>query len=189
VSAGDQDTCAIQVMHTMWCWGTNQDGQLGNGTTTASDIPIQAGTRANWAQVSVGYLHACAIQIDQSLWCWARLTEWGPGQTSPVQIGTAAGWAEASAGTATCALLGDPGLWCFGSNASGELGIGTTGGFYGSPLRVGNEGYWTQVSDGTEGSACAIRRDDSLWCWGDNTYGELGIGSTGGLENAPAQVS
>jgi alpha-tubulin suppressor-like RCC1 family protein len=181
--------CAVRTDGTLWCWGPNSYGNLGTGTTGGQEkMPAQVGTATDWTQVSVGYLEACATRADGTLWCWGR-TFTGPDQPSPVQVGDATDWDQVSAGGSACALRGDPRLWCWGSNSLGQLGIGTTGGFYASPVQVGSRAYWRQVSSGNEGDACAVRGDDSLWCWGDNTWGQLGTGITGGTQDTPIEIS
>lgn len=183
LGAGYSHTCTRKTDGTLWCWGANDSGQLGNGTTQPSLVPIQVTALGNQvAQVTVGDLFTCAIKVDHTLWCWGNNVsgQLGDGLTDdslvPVQI-TAVGSdvAEVSAGDLfTCARKGDGTLWCWGS---GYLGDGTVGqrSTPGQVTALGNT--VAQVSTGSA-AACARKADGTLWCWGDNEFGIVGDGTT-----------
>jgi len=145
VSTGFWHTCAIQSDHTLWCWGEGTDGDLGVGTMTEADTPVQVtalGTSV--AEVRVGSRHTCARKLDGTLWCWGQ-TDFGAlglgttagadagfgsehGQALPQQV-TALGNQVAGIAAGenhTCARKTDGMVWCWGDNAQGELGDGTT---------------------------------------------------------------
>src|SRR5579872_4197543 len=179
---------------TLWAWGYNGYGQLGDGTSTDHHSPEQIGTDANWAQVSAGGLNfTVAIKTEGTLWAWGFNNdgELGDGTTtgrdSPEQIGTDTNWAQVSAGDSdTLAVRTDGSLWGWGFNGNGQLGDGTTTG-RNSPEQVGTDINWAQVSAGYS-HTLAIKTDGTLWAWGFNGDGELGDGTVsgpacGGLQN------
>ena len=199
VSAGFQHTCAVKTDHSLWCWGWNDAGQLGDGTTTVqpNPVPVQvSGHATDWAAVSAGYQHTCAVKTDHSLWCWGGddYGQLGDGTTTsslvPVQVsGHATDWAAVSAGSlySTCAVKTDHSLWCWGWNSFGELGDGTTTSSL-VPVQVSGQATdWAAVTVG-QYHTCAAKTDHSLWCWGYNANGNLGDGTTA-RSRVPAQVS
>jgi len=139
VSAGNRHTLAIRPDGTLWAWGNNSSGQLGDGTTTTRLSPVQIGTATNWASVAIGSggHHTLAIRTDGTLWAWGEnmTNQLGDGTTtdrfSPVGIGAATNWESVVAGTAgigighTVAIRTDGTLWAWGANSSGQLGDGT----------------------------------------------------------------
>jgi alpha-tubulin suppressor-like RCC1 family protein len=189
VTAGPNQTCAIRTDTTLWCWGYNGSGQLGIGNTTTEDLPQQVTSPAStgWTAVSAGYSYTCATRDDTTLWCWGWNLEGELGigntdnqdQPHQVTVPAADGWASIAASNHTCATRGDATLWCWGYNGSGQLGIGNSSNQdlpaqVTSPASTG----WTSASSG--GFHTCATRTHALWCWGSNTYGQLGIGSTAG---------
>jgi alpha-tubulin suppressor-like RCC1 family protein len=183
VSVGDLFSCARRADSTLWCWGSNVSGQLGNGSFDNSLAPTQVSALgAAVAEVSAGDLFACARKLDGTVWCWGT----GPlgngavtSSATPVQVaalGTAA--AEVSTGDgAACARKTDGTLWCWGSNTFGVVGDGTTTDRL-SPVQVTALGAnVTGVSVG-DIFACGVMSDGSVWCWGANDHGQLGDGTT-----------
>ena len=114
VAAGYAHTCTIRTDGTLWCWGSNYSGELGDGTATSQTTPERAGTATNWAGIDAGGNFTCALRTDGTLWCWGSNTrgQLGDGSTTnrntPVQVGTATNWASVSAGDShTCAVRTD----------------------------------------------------------------------------------
>ena len=190
-TAAQGHACAIRSDHTLWCWGGNGSGELGDGTGKDRYSPVRIGTAATWAKVSAGDRYTCATRADQSLWCWGS-NDYGQlgngtltGHRSPVRVGTARAWVSVSAGEYhTCATRTDHTVWCWGRNDAGNIGDGTTTGRR-SPVRVGTAKTWASVSvsSGIDSSqdlaeTCATRTDHTLWCWGSNQNGQLGDGTT-----------
>ena len=185
VSAGASQTCAIKRDGTLWCWGGNTSGQLGSGNTRPSQVPLQV-SETSWAQVSANYYHTCAIKQDGTLWCWGSnadsqlaLDTSVSYRPAPSQI-VGSTWAQLTTGADhTCAIKQDGTLWCWGGNSEGQLGNQTV------PSKLAShssdllliDGVWTEVSAGEE-HTCAIASDKALWCWGDNSQGQLGTGGT-----------
>jgi alpha-tubulin suppressor-like RCC1 family protein len=186
VALGAYHTCARKVDGSLWCWGLNDSGQLGDGTTVNKSSPAQVtalGTTV--AEVALGERHTCARKTDGTLWCWGYniFGQLGDGSTtnrsSPVQV-TALGTTVAEValrGLHSCARKTDDSLWCWGYNIYGQLGDGTTTD-RSTPVAVTTLG--ATVAEVALGSrhTCARRTDATLWCWGRNAYGELGDGTT-----------
>lgn len=189
--------CATGIDGTLWCWGDSRYGQLGDGTTTNRTTPVQVaalGTQA--AQVVArednGLFHTCARRTDGSVWCWGSgLLGHGTATQSaaPLQVDSLETHvAELATGIEdTYARKADGSLWCWGHNSFGELGDGTTT-LRMTPVRVVSLG--TQVAHvvANDFSACALKIDGTLWCWGDNKYGQLGDGTTT-MRTTPVQVA
>lgn len=197
VDAGHADTCGIQTDHTLWCWGDNAAGELGDpmASTAQTSTPTRVGTRADWVAVSVGLLHVCALTSGGTLWCWGdnHQGELGNafnvgthiGNPVPTQVGTATTWASVASGEAhTCATRTDATLWCWGDNEWGELGVATNNGTLNpnsSPIQVGSGTAWSAVVVGREHS-CATATTGAVWCWGDGSGGatptQVGAGTS-----------
>lgn len=185
-------TIGIKTNGTMWGWGQSDYGLLGNGTGQDSFIPIQIGTSTNWKQVSAGTYHCLAIQNNGSLWAWGYNQGcFGNGTVMssqiPIQIGTQTNWLEVSGGNAfTTAIKTDGSLWVAGTNSSGEHGNGTNEGYSNTFLRIGTANNWSKVYSGWA-SILAIKNNGTLWAWGTNFSGNLGIG-TNSNAYTPTQV-
>jgi len=187
ISAGYTHALVTMPDGTLWAWGENNSGQLGNGTRTSTGNPGQTfdhtPTRVDGMEdvvaVSAGGSHTMAITADGSLWGW------GNGLSGQLGAGTTAmrlmpahimnNVAAVSAGTNhTMAIRDNGSLWGWGNNSSGQLGDGTTANRH-SPIRIMNDVIAVSVGNG---HAMAIKSDGSLWGWGLNTSGQLGDGTT-----------
>ncbi|NBP82631.1 hypothetical protein EBU60_02045, partial [bacterium] len=180
VSAGTNHTCAINAGQ-LFCWGANANGQLGRGNTTPSNTPVRIGSASNWLQVATdpGANHTCAIDksggaSQGALWCWGVNTNGQIGdnstatRTAPVRIGTAADWKDVAVGaTHSCAIRSASNLtYCWGSNAVGQLGIGSTVSKQ-APTIVNAAAGSVDIDAGT-GRTCATN-DTGVKCWGLGT--------------------
>ena len=189
IAAGYEHTCARRTDGTLWCWGGNGGGELGNGTTNDSLVPVQVGALgATVAGVAAAWAHACARKTDGTLWCWGSGGE-GTYSKVPMQVSAlGATVAGVAAGRwHTCARKADGTLWCWGANTNGQVGDGTTNWSF-VPVQVSALG--TAVVGVAAGSdhTCARVADSTLWCWGANDFGELGDGTTN-MSLVPVQVS
>lgn len=180
-AAGDFHSVAMKTNGTLWTWGRNNYGQLGDGSTNDQHAPVELGTEDTWSIVAAGDEHVVALKIDGGLWAWGRNNagQLGDGTTIdrhvPVQIGTAQDWIALAAGQwHTVALKTDGSLWAGGWNAYGQLGDGTLVNKL-VPVRIGLANDWVAVA-AAHSHALALKADGSLWAWGRNHYGQLGIG-------------
>jgi alpha-tubulin suppressor-like RCC1 family protein len=191
-SASSWHACAIRDDTTLWCWGLNTSGQLGTGDTTLRSSPAQVNGAEGWNQVSAGASHTCGIW-QKTLWCWGDngYGQLGTGNygSSPytVPIGSQQ-WLEVSAGAfSTCAIRSDHTLWCWGQNNAGQIGQGSTStATYPTPTQVGTAATWASVRVGMY-YACAVDSNGSLYCWGNNVSGQLGVGDKM-MRTSPTQV-
>lgn len=192
VACGTSHTAAVRSDGSLWTWGYNSYGQLGDGTTTQRPSPAQLGADTNWVKVSAGAYFTLGLRSDGTLWAWGYNTDgqMGNGNTSvqyaPVQVGSASNWADISCGGYhTLALKQDGTLWAWGNNYYGQLGDGTTVA-RSTPTQVGSLTTWRSISGGRNHSV-ATRVDGTLWAWGYNGYGCLGDGSTTS-RSSPVQI-
>jgi len=192
VAAGTLHTVATKSNGTLWAWGWNEGGQLGDGTWFDRDSPVQIGSASDWEQVAAGQAYTLAIKSDGTLWAWG---ENGCGQLgvvgttdrpSPVKVGTDSNWEQVAAGAYhTVAIKSDGTLWAWGKNDLGQLGDGTTTERH-SPVQIGTDSNWEQVAAG-QAHIVAIKSDGTLWAWGWNRCGELGDGTTT-KRHSPVQI-
>jgi alpha-tubulin suppressor-like RCC1 family protein len=199
IAAGSSHSMAIQSDGTLWAWGDNQYGQLGDGTNLSKSSPTQIGIATNWRAVSAGSNHTVAIKTDGTLWAWGYniFGQLGDGTTTarkaPVQIGTATDWLSVSAGDYhTVAIKTNGMLWAWGNDTYGQLGDGASGQTAKTlmPTQVAAGTTWRTAAAGN-GHTVAIKSDGTLWAWGDNTLGQVGNGANGQglLVTTPTQIS
>jgi alpha-tubulin suppressor-like RCC1 family protein len=196
VAAGGAHTAAIKTDGTLWVWGNNDYGQLGNNTITPKSSPIQTvagGT--NWKQVSGGNVHAAAIKTDGTLWLWGDNTYATLGnnnttnQSSPVQtVAGGTNWKQLACGTyVTACIKTDGTLWLWGAGDSGALGNNAVD-RKSSPIQTVAAGTnWKQVTSSYNLYTAAIKTDGTLWTWGGNTFGQLGDNTVVG-KSSPIQT-
>jgi alpha-tubulin suppressor-like RCC1 family protein/uncharacterized protein YjdB len=194
VAAGNFHSLSIKEDGGLWAWGYNLDGQLGLGDGsygTDRYVPTRVGADTDWVSVSAGGYpnfgaHTMALKVDGSLWAWGEgpFGALGLGNTTrryvPTRVGADSDWATVAAGsTHSLAVKADGGLWAWGHNSQGQLGLGDTTN-RNVPTRIGTANDWAVVSAGNSlsGSSLAIKTDGSLWAWGYNLYGQLGLGDT-----------
>lgn len=183
VVAGTERWAGIAVDGSLWTWGRNTLGQLGDGTAVnrAQPTPVDPGP---WASVSLGTWHTVAIKADGTLWAWGWNNEGALGdgttqwRTVPTQAGTAVSWLSALASTGSAsgrstAVASDGSLWWWGAGAQTPYQTGPDDVL--SPTLLDPAPRWRSVA-GANSSEFAITTDGDLWAWGANGCGELGVG-------------
>jgi alpha-tubulin suppressor-like RCC1 family protein len=188
LSAGDAHTCAIRA-GALWCWGRDSEGQVGDGTTSSAVLtPVRVGAGTDWVEVSAGESHTCARKADGSVWCWGSNASGQLGlgdfvnRATPTRVPLpSAAHVVQSRSSFSCAVLEDASLWCWGANTEGQLGLDDDypGADQVSARPVVSDAGWKAVATG-QGHACALRLDGSLWCWGRNTGSMVGQGGDAG---------
>jgi alpha-tubulin suppressor-like RCC1 family protein len=189
---------ALKKNGSLMAWGYNDKGQLGDGSYVEPKVPAPVGADRDWAAVAAGRTHSLALKKDGSLWGWGSdaFGQLGQGtavgsQDTPVQIGNDKEWAAVSAGDFyTFALKKDGSLWAWGRNT--KIGLVVDEIDF-SPVQVGKAKDWATVSGrGNHASALtvALKKDGSLWAWGESYPRWVGGGSSGQGANSivPAQV-
>lgn len=207
ISSSNYSTCALKSDGTVWCWGQNSSGELGDGSTTMRRAPVKVNLTEQATQITVGATHSCAVTTSGNMQCWGAngSGQLGTGATSgvvlsPVNVNIAAIggtprkiWAG---NAATCVVTANGGVMCWGSNSSGQLGDGTK---VSKVTPVISGGLHSGVADvRTYNHTCALLDNGSVKCWGDNGNGQLGNGTgtssyTGvtpnGMESGVTQIS
>ncbi len=173
----------------IFCFGDNSYGQLGDGTLTSRPTPalVPLGPNAvRAAAVTAGGGHTCAVDVTGQPWCWGRNDSGqvgvgaGANQPTPAPVSLAGGAPVRSlsaGGAHTCAVDDSGGVWCWGADDRGQLGLGAAATNVGGPAAVPLPAAATGVSAGGAHS-CASLGDASVWCWGANDSGQLGDGTT-----------
>lgn len=197
ITAGEGHTCGLRADGGLWCWGWNSSGQLGLLDSSDRSRPTRV-DGGPFTSVRVGYRFTCARQEDGSLWCWGENRQGQLGQgvlgnrNYLSRVTEADDWGDidedrlgfGGGGWHACGIRSG-GLWCWGWNASGQLGVGD-GMDRLEPTRVGVDDDWASVATGYW-HTCALRTGGSLWCWGQGNAGRLGLGDTVGHDE-PVQV-
>lgn len=182
ISAGDEHTCALMMDGGVMCWGNNNAGQLGDGTTDSSSTPVEVVGLPSIQSIAVGGAHTCAITNESGLFCWGsnHFGQLGNGSTldstAPVMVkGMKRGVQSVAAGSEhTCAVTHLGRSVCWGNNQQfGQLGNGTT-----ENRLVPADVIWLQfdsvsISAGLNNS-CVVNNQGGVTCWGDGSYGKLG---------------
>jgi alpha-tubulin suppressor-like RCC1 family protein len=189
LALGNLHGCAVRKDGTLWCWGNNEQGQLGTGDTTPQPMPVQLAHFPHEAiSVAAGAYHTCAVLADGSLWCWGR-SEYGalglgPVHSSlvPARVSGVEGVVRVAAGfQKTCAWKKDGSVWCFGEllRGLGELALAKV------PVEMKELG--TRVEEIAFGAQHTCARTVSqegakggdVLCWGESSMGQLGSEAAG----------
>ncbi len=186
ISAGYNHTCAITSTGGVECWGSNNEGQLGDSTNTDRLTPMDvSGLTSGLTAISAGYYHTCALTTAGGVECWGENTygQLGDGtntnRLTPVAVsGLASGVTAIAAGYFhTCALTTAGGVECWGENTSGQLGDGTTAERL-TPVTVSGLSSGVIAIAAGDLHACALTTSGGVECWGYNGSGQLGDGTT-----------
>ena len=195
VAAGSSYTSAVKTDGTLWSWGVNSNGNLGDNSTTSKSSPVQTvsgGT--NWKLVNIGDSHTAAIKTDGTLWLWGINTSGVLGdnsivkKSSPVQtVAGGTNWKQVACGVAfSVAIKTDGTLWGWGLGTSGQLGtngVASTS----SPVQTVSGGTNWKLVAASSSATAAIKTDGTLWAWGNAGQGQLGNNSLA-AKSSPVQT-
>jgi alpha-tubulin suppressor-like RCC1 family protein len=179
VSVGQHHICARKTDATLWCWGANKYGQLGNGTRLSSAVPVQS-LISKVTQADIGELHTCAVRTTKSVWCWGRNNYHQLGQKStssrllPTYVPIVRATSVATGAAFTCVVSVSARSQCWGRNNYGQLATS-----WGASRATFVTGPRTNIASLDAGSefVCAQTTSNTTWCWGRNKYGQLANGS------------
>lgn len=204
IEAGQYYSFALKNDGTVWAWGSNNSGQLGDGTTTNRYTPVQVSGLTGVTSIKGGFFHTIALKSDGTVWAWGSngYGELGidtyVSSKTPIQVSGLIGVTAIAANKSySLALKNDGTVWAWGSNGYGELGIGTTSYSSKTPVQVSGLTGIIAISAGGDGGsdfsgahnyALALKNDGTIWAWGSNKSGKLGDGTTTD-RYTPVQVS
>ena len=195
VSANGTHVIGLRDNGTVWTWGSNSGGQLGNNSTTSRSSPGSVvGGFTDWIYVAAGRNHTFGIRSNNTLWAWGNNTSGRLGdnttaaKSSPVSVvGGFTDWIQATGGYShSIGIRSNGTAWAWGSGGTGNLGNGSFGDFSSPVSVVGGFTDWTRVSAGS-GHSVGLRANGTVWSWGYNVQGQLGINAAG-ARNSPTSV-
>jgi alpha-tubulin suppressor-like RCC1 family protein len=184
LAAGHLHTCLLEPLGSVACWGSNEFGQLGNGSDANMASPVVVDDLSDAVALGAGHRHQCALRVTGKVVCWGDglSGQLGHGQltgsSTPVEVEGLHDAVSVNANVlATCALRRTGEVACWGSGAFGGLGNGSLASSA-TPVSVTGLDDAVSVSLGVGGHACALRQTGAVVCWGRGYNGQLGNGST-----------
>ncbi|KKU34963.1 MAG: RCC1 repeat-containing protein, partial [Candidatus Wolfebacteria bacterium GW2011_GWC2_46_275] len=194
IAGGGYHSVALKSDGTVWAWGRNNYGELGEGSGISKSTPVQVSGLSDVIAVSAGGDHALALKSDGTVWAWGYNAngQLGDGttinKTTPIQIAGLSGVRTVLAGSLHSLVLKDDGtVWAWGENGQGQLGDGTTTDKT-TPVQVVGLTGVESIGGGNDSShSFALKDDGTVWAWGDNYSGQLGDGTTTD-KTTPVQV-
>lgn len=215
VTAGSEHTCALTSAGEAYCWGLNNWGQLGNGTsapgTSLNATPQRVVGGHRFVALRAGARYTCGLEADGAAYCWGKndLGQLGDGSltpsATPVAVAGGLRFASIDLGRSTlatggfaCGITTSGAAYCWGANRRGQLGTtagtepcevnGRTATCATAPVAVGGGLTFRALATGSE-HACGIVPDGRIFCWGGNRAGELGVGTTSFGTTVPAPIA
>lgn len=186
ISVGELHTCAVTTSGAAKCWGYNRDGQLGDNSTNDRAMPVAvSGLTSGVASISASNSHTCAVTTAEGVKCWGSNYSGKLGdnstttRTAPVNVvGLTSGVASVHTGlNHTCAVKKSGAVMCWGLNSAGQLGDTTATNRWTPVIVSGLTSGVASIAVGY-GHSCAVTTAGTVKCWGVNSYGQLGDGST-----------
>jgi alpha-tubulin suppressor-like RCC1 family protein len=206
LDAGGYHTCGIVIAGSAYCWGLNESGEIGNGLQGANAdafVPTAVLGGLKFSAIFTGAYHSCALTTDGSAYCWGSNLFGGLGNGSatgpdncptypntgacsvkPVSVGGGAQYnVLALGGYHSCGLVTDGIAYCWGANANGQVGNGSTLNWYVPAGVLGSANFpsfllFTSITAASTNYTCGIAKTGAAWCWGRNDVGQLGDGTT-----------
>jgi hypothetical protein len=197
IATGAAHSCGIGSNGHTYCWGQNDQGQVGDGTMTSPrNTPRKVVGGHTFTKLALGSSHTCGIRSDGAAYCWGSDAsgQLGNGattgsQSSPNAVSTILTFTDIAAGAShSCGIDSSGAAHCWGSDASGELGNGATTGTQTSPSAVTGSLIFSQITTGSS-YTCAVTTTGAGHCWGSDSDGQLGNGATTGNQTSPSAVS
>ncbi len=194
IGAGASHSCGLDSSGAAWCWGSNAHGQLGDSTTSDSNVPVATGGGRRYTSLAVGWNFTCGLDLDGHAFCWGDDTagELGDGANNtdrrvPAPVTGGLSFTSIAAGNAhACGITVQGDAYCWGRNAGGQLGDGSTAD-HSTPGRVKGSARFASIAAGGV-HTCAVTSEGDAFCWGKNTYGQLGNGGTSD-QTTPVRVT
>ena len=202
VSVGEYHVCGVTTSGAAYCWGYNDDGQLGDSTygDTLEDGPSLVAGSINWASISAGVWHTCGLSTSGVAYCWGADSAYeGAGQLGNGSEGGSSNVPNAVVGglnfTAidagdfhTCGVTVSGDGYCWGEGTSGQVGNGESDDENQTPMLVAGELEWSYIDPGDD-HTCGVTTSGAAYCWGNNGDGELGDGDPDNdSANTPQEV-
>ncbi len=193
ITAGYKMTCGMRTSDELYCWGNNDYGQIGDGTSERRDEPTPIATSLNWVSVTSMVDHNCGILSSKLGVCWGNndYGQIGDGTSErrdePTPIATNIGLNKVSGGLEhSCAILVTSEIECWGRNQFGQLGNGNRT-KQSIPIAINLQQTWVDITAGSY-HTCAINSSSHIYCWGLNQFGQLGDGTTVN-KDSPVRIS
>ncbi|HSQ28429.1 MAG TPA: hypothetical protein VLN49_01185 [Gemmatimonadaceae bacterium] len=192
ISAGSNHTCALRYDSVLaqftYCWGANSKGQLGDGTSVDRAQPTLVVDAPAFVQISAGSSHTCAVSNSLGAYCWGEnaIGQLGDGTTiqrlRPTAVSGGSTFRRISANNQqTCAIAASGVAYCWGTNSNGVLGYGGSDSWRSTPTPVATDvpgGLRFARLTGASAHACGLTSTGLAYCWGANSVGQVGDGST-----------
>lgn len=183
LATGWYHSCGRTAAGAVYCWGNNSRGELGNGTQTPSTAPVLVGGGLTFVDIDAGDSHTCGRTSAGPTYCWGAndqgqlgngtISSW---ELTPVPVATSATFVKLTmGGYFSCGTVANGSAFCWGGNDAGQLGNGSIGQPSPSPVPVSGGVSFTSLTASWQ-SICGRSSIGTIYCWGDNSYGQLGNG-------------